>query len=488
EVVAYLSAQTAPTDLSFVQTSQERLQISWSDHCVGEDGYYVDKRIGNESWTKKYKILNANTSSFTDNTTIFDTLFYRVTAFVGESLSGSVENSIVTNLMAPSNLTLEKPDYNKIKISWYDNSDGEEGFYIDKKIGGLDWNETEPNIFKSPDSVDSNVTSFVDDITQPCGTFYYRVRAFYNEFYSDYSNEEHTNIRLELVDSLNTLGDANEVFVSNSGWYAFVADGYNGLVVIDCINPTLPNEITTMNLPDRTLSVFVQDNLAYVTNHNGGFNLVDISIINSPEIVGDCVTQGVPNDVFVYGDHAYVADGAAGLSIIITSGPPHFIINISTDGDARKVFIKENYDYAFVANGLNGGIAVIDISDPINPISVSSLPINGLSQDVYVLGNYAYLANGENGLEIIDISDINNPFPVSNCPTDGFAYSIYAQNHYVYLADKDKGLVVIDIEDPFSPYILGTLEMPTEPVSIYISGSYAFLADNEGLKIIQVAP
>ena len=382
---------------------------------------------------------------------------------------------------APSNLSLTKPDNSKIKLTWNDNSIGEQGFYIDKKIGELDW-------VTEYATIDSNITNWIDDIPQPCGTFYYRVRAFYNGFYSDYSNEEHTNIRLEQVDSLNTLGDANEVFVSNSGWYAFIADGYNGLVIIDCINPTLPNEITTMNLPDRTLSVFVKDDLAYVTNHNGGFNLVNISIINSPEVVGSCVTAGMPNDVFVYGDYAYVADGAAGLSIIITSGPPHFITNISTNGDARKVFLKEDYDYAFIANGLNSGIAIIDISDPTNPITASNLPINGLSQDVYVLGNYAYLANGENGLEIIDISDINNPFPVSNCPTDGFAYSIYAQDHYVYLADKDKGLVVIDVEDPFSPYILGTFEMSTEPVSIYISGSYAFLADNEGLKIIQVSP
>ncbi|MCK4357380.1 MAG: hypothetical protein KAW92_01305 [Candidatus Cloacimonetes bacterium] len=481
KVVAYLSSQTTPTDLSITQITQELLKISWKDHCVGEDGYYVDKKLDAGNWINKYKILSLNSDSFQDNTTLFDTVYFRVYAFAGISKSEAVSNYTFTTLPAPSNLTLQKPDDNKIKISWIDNSDGEEGFYIDKKIGGLDW-------VIEYSTVDSNVTNWIDDITQPCGTFYYRVRAFYNEFYSDYSNEEHTNIRLELVDSLNTLGDANEVFVSNSGWYAFVADGYNGLVVIDCINPTLPNEITTMDLPDRTLSVFVQDNLAYVTNHNGGFNLVDISIINSPEVIGSCVTEGMPNDVFVYGDHAYVADGAAGLSVIITAGPPHFETNISTNGDARKVFLKENYDYAFIANGLNGGITIIDISDPLNPISVSNLPINGLSQDVYVLGNYAYLANGENGLEIIDISDPTNPFTVSNCPTDGFAYSVYAQEHYVYLVDKYKGLIVIFIEDPFSPYILGTLEMLTEPVSIYISGSYAFLTDNEGLKIIQVAP
>ncbi|MEA3476310.1 MAG: hypothetical protein U9R23_07720 [Candidatus Cloacimonadota bacterium] len=572
EVIAYFSDNTTPTNIVIEQITQDTIKIIWNDRCAGEDGYLVDKKIGNGLWNNNYKKLTANVNNFLDTTTLFDTIYYRVSAFVGESKSVSVENSITptfpspSNLTysilaitkiklnwtdnsdgeegfkidkklndgnwqssygttaenatqwtdnnadinqnikyrvyaygqnhyssfietdeiddifpAPSNVTLQKPDPSKIKIMWDDNSQGEQGFYIDKKIGELDW-------VTEYATIDSNITNWIDDIPQPCGTFYYRVRAFYNGFYSDYSNEEHTNIRLKLVDSLNTLCKANEVFVSNSGWYAFVADGYNGLVIIDCINPTLPNEITTMDLPDRTLSVFVQDNLAYVTNHNGGFNFVDISIINSPEIIGSCFTEGMPNDVFVYGDYAYVADGAEGLTIIITSGDPHFSANISTNGDARRVFVKNSCDYAFVANGLNGGLAIIDISDPSTPISVSNLPINGLSQDVYVLENYAYLANGEYGLEIIDISDVNSPTPVANCPTNGFAYSVYAQDNYVYLADKDRGLIVIDVSNPLSPYVLGNFEMSTEPVSIYKFGSYVYLADNEGLKIIQVAP
>jgi hypothetical protein len=474
EVVAYLSAQTAPTKLNIVQTSQEKLKISWKDHCVGEDGYYIDKKMGDGSWTNKYKIFAANATSFVDSTNLFETVYYRVWVFVGESKKGGVENSIVPTLPAPSNLILQKPDPSKINLSWNDNSDGEEGFYIDKKIGGLDW-------VTEYDSVVSNVTSWIDDIEQPCGTFYYRVRAFKDGFYSGYSNEEHINILLELKGSLNTTGDATEVFVSN--WKAFVADYYNGLVTIDCSNPSAPNEITSTSFNDRTLSVFADNDFAYVTNHNGGLNIVDA---NSLEIIDSCATAGVPNDVFVFGDFAYIADGNKGLSILTTTAPPYLKGNCNTGGDARKVFIQDNY--AFIANGLGGGIAIIDVSNPSNPILVYNLPIPGLAQDVYVLGNYAYLTNGENGLEIIDISNVNSPTSVANCPTDGFAYSVYAQGNYVYLADKDRGLIVIDVTNPLSPYILGSYEILTEPVSVYIFGSYAFLADNEGLKIVQVAP
>ncbi|TSA25587.1 hypothetical protein D4R71_05065 [bacterium] len=483
EVVAYLSPQTAPTDLNIVQTSQEKLKVSWEDHCVGEDGYIIDKKIDNGSWTDKYKILTANTTSLSDSTNLFETVYYRVWVFVGESKKGGVENSIVTTLPAPSNLILQKPDPCKISLSWNDNSDGEEGFYIDKKIGELDW-------ITEYDSVATNTNSFIDDITQPCGTFYYRVRAYAddstycNTFYSGYSNEVHINIRLEEIGSVNTSGDATEVFVAN--WKAFVADQYNGLVLIDCSNPSAPNEISSISFNDRTLSVFVDNNFAYITNHNGGLNIVDV---NSLVKIDSCATAGVPNDVFVSGDFAYIAIGEDGVSILTATEPLSFMGNCGTGGDARKVFAYEDSSpFVFVANGLDGGIAILDVSEPSNPLFVSDLPIAGLAQDVYALGNYAYLANGEKGLEIIDISDVNSPLPVANCPTDGFAYSVYARDNYVYLADKEEGLFVIDVSDPLAPYILGTFEMSTEPVSIYLYGSYAFLADNEGLKIVQVAP
>ncbi|MCK4359459.1 MAG: hypothetical protein KAW92_12110 [Candidatus Cloacimonetes bacterium] len=476
EVIAYLSPQTAPTDLNIVQTSQEKLKISWKDHCMGEDGYYVDKKMWDGSWTDKYRILAANSTSFVDSTNLFETVYYRVWVFVGESKKGGIENSIVPTLPAPDSLTLEKPDIRKIKISWDDNSQGEDGFYIDKKIGELDW-------ITEYDSVDSNVTYLIDDIPQPCGTFYYRVRAFCDTSYSWYSNEEHINILLELKGSLNTSGEATEVFVSN--WKAFVADQYNGLVLIDCSNPSAPDKISSISFNDRTLSVFADNDFAYVTNHNGGLNIVDINPLVK---IDSCAIAGVPNDVFVSGDFAYIAIGEDGVSILTTTAPLGFMGNCGTDGDARRVFIQDNY--AFIANGLNGGIAILDVSEPSNPSFVSDFPIAGLAQDVYVLGNYAYLANGEKGLEIFDISNVNSPTPVANCPTNGFAYSVYARDNYVYLADKEKGLFVIDVSvsNPLAPYILGTFEMTTEPVSIYLYGSYAFLADNEGLKIVQVAP
>ena len=491
--VAYFSEITNPANLEILQTSQNELQISWEDNSIGEDGFIIDKKIGEGNWDKKYKNLSPNTSGFIDQTSLFTTVSYRAYAFTGDSDTETIENSILPTLPAPDSLVLTKPDPNKIKLSWLDKSSGEEGFFIDRKIGGLNW-ETEIA------TVDSNTTTWIDDINLPCGTFSYRVRAFSSTFYSGFSNEESINIRLDIISSTNTPGEATDVYFYN--WYVFIADKYSGLSIINCVNPSNP-VISTYNqggLPDRTSSVFVRDETCYVTSHSasndpGMFYMIDVSeFINDNtlplpselEIIGSCETNGIPKDIFTFGDYAFIADGDAGLSTIICSGPPHSISSISTNGDARNIYIQDSY--AFIANGLNAGLTILDVFDPFNPVLKSNLPLQGLAQGIFVNGNYAYLANSEEGLEIIDISDVNSPSLISNLDIQGFASSVFADDNYLYLTDKDNGFLVIDISDHYAPYVLGTVPMTTQPVSVYLSGSYAFVADNEGLKIIQVLP
>lgn len=477
EAVAYFSELTTPSDLTIQQVSQNKVRLTWQDHCVGEEGYRIDKKVKNGDWINKYKLLNANTTSFEDETTLFSTHSYRITAYLGNSSSNAIIDSILPTLIAPSELTLTKLDPHKIKLSWQDNSEEEQGFYIDRKIGDQEW-------VAPYDSVASNTTLWIDDIEFPCGTFAYRVRAFNNSFSSPYSNVVQTNVFLEKISFIETPGNAIDVHLKD--WYAFVADSYEGLNIINWENPNNPQQLTSLPLPDRTLSVYVKSNLAYVLNHTGGFNLLDISLPENPTIIGSCSISpgGVPYDVCGDENYAYIANGNEGLAIITTTGPPHQAASISTQGEARAVTVQGNY--AFIANGLNGGVTIIDVADPLNPEFVSSLPITGLANDIYVSGNYCYIANGESGIALVNIANPNNPELLAETSTKGFACGIHPKDNYIYIADKERGLVVVDASDPRHPYVLGFLELSSPPNSIYVSGSYAVITDDDGLNIIQI--
>ena len=479
--IAYFSDLTTPSDLNLIQPTQNQILLTWKDHCLGEEGYIIDKKISGGSWISPYAKLAENTDHFLDQATPFENVEYRIYAFMGSSNSKSISSEIFTSLGAPSNLELSKPDFNKIRLDWLDNSMGEDGFYIDRKLGKLPW---EPQYA----AVDSNINYFIDDVDFPAATLQYRIYAYQNEYTSAYSNVDTINIHLDLIGSYQTDGNALDVKVKNL--IAYVADNYNGIEVVNCFNPDDPQQITNIPIPDRALEASLEDNFLYVVSNSGDspglLSKIDLSNYLNPQFVGYANIDGIPNSISTSGDHAYIAAGNSGLLVAyITPMNPAVVTNVSTGGIARKATVDGLY--AYVTNGLDG-FSIFDISSPSDPELISSFPSTGLANNIAVENGIACITNGENGADIFDVNDPNNPIFITNFPAEGFIYDVAIQENYIYLIDKDNGVIILDITDVNNPYQIGNFSMQTEPVSVCNFGSYLFITDNEGFKIIQVRP
>jgi hypothetical protein len=231
-------------------------------------------------------------------------------------------------------------------------------------------------------------------------------------------------------------------------------------------------------------------------------------------------------------DFAYVADGAAGLQILDISDPFNPIIAGSCPQDnncmpfdalnwisAWYVEIKDSY--AYIADA-KGGLQIINISDPFNPIFVGSclqddncMPdpgtgLGGWASSVTVSNSYAYVADMGAGLQIIDISDPFNPALIGSCPQDAtcipppsghaetLALGIKVLGKYAYLADGWAGLHILNIENPANPYPIGSCKQDgiclpsvdtyTSAYNVEVSGSHAFVADERGgFQIIDIS-
>ena len=72
-------------------------------------------------------------------------------------------------LMPPSALTANSDLANKITLHWMDNSDNETGFWIERSLDGISFEEIA--------TVSANVTSYQEQTLDP-GTYFYRVRAY----------------------------------------------------------------------------------------------------------------------------------------------------------------------------------------------------------------------------------------------------------------------------------------------------------------------
>ena len=176
---------TAPSNLTLEQIDIESIQLYWQDNSSAEEGFRIDRKIGENNWDENYQILAENTITFIDsNLTIFDYYYYRIKAFIDNDYSDYIESGInflnLDSLTAPTNLALEQINLESIQLTWQDNSSAEEGFRIDRKIGENEWEE---NYQILPE----NSTTFIDSELITINNYSYRVRAFANGEFSEFT-------------------------------------------------------------------------------------------------------------------------------------------------------------------------------------------------------------------------------------------------------------------------------------------------------------
>jgi len=181
EVYANDQILQAPSNLNYIILAINRIALDWVDNNEGEQGFKIDKKIGENDWIEKYASVDTDTISwFDENAEINENLSYRVFAYFGDIVSDFVDTGMIDNTFpAPSNLNYNKIAINQIELSWQDNSEGEEGFRIEKKVGENDWIEVYA-------TVDSNVISWIDDNAEINVNLSYKVFAYLGEAVSDF--------------------------------------------------------------------------------------------------------------------------------------------------------------------------------------------------------------------------------------------------------------------------------------------------------------
>jgi hypothetical protein len=114
--------------------------------------------------------------------------------------------------------------------------------------------------------------------------------------------------------------------------------------------------------------------LAFVADGFNGLRIVDVSDPANAFEVGSYGVQTVAGAVAVAIDpdlghaHAYVADRGSGLRILDVSDPsaPAEVAFRGTIGDVRNVEAVEG-PYAYIAGGYIG-LRIVDVSDRANPV------------------------------------------------------------------------------------------------------------------------
>lgn len=133
---------------------------------------------------------------------------------------------------------------------------------------------------------------------------------------------------------------------------------------------------------------------------------------------------------------------------------PRFLGSADTPYSALSVFVSNGY--AYVADD-RSGLQIFDLPDTIpawdndstysaDPVWVADINTSGRTKDVFIDGNYCYLADGSGGLKIIDVTNPQAPVFMAAYTTP-YAYGVFVHGDNIFICDRDNGLMIFEKGD-----------------------------------------
>ena len=293
---------------------------------------------------------------------------------------------------------------------------------------------------------------------------------------------------LKVVGQVGGPTQAVDIF----GSYAYIGVGYR-LVVLDVTHPDTLRELgATEPLGYYVEDIAIWGNHAYVAAGGAGLYIVDISNPSYPTITGSYDTRGYAEALVVSGNYVFVADGPAGLRVIDVTDPTNPVERSSVYSLNYLFDVAIEGETAYLA-AVGAGLLTASISNPAKPVETGCFDTPGYAYGVAVSGNIAYIADGWDGLRIIDVSNTVQPKEIGSYDTQGWAFSVAVAGSEVFVNDACYGLSIIDVSNPANPRELGSFELyvqstPSLPVNLVLDGNLAYVADrNQGLHILDVS-
>jgi len=264
-----------------------------------------------------------------------------------------------------------------------------------------------------------------------------------------------------------------------------------------------------------------------------GTAFVDVTDPESPEIVGvlPAYRRGSSwRDIKTYKNHAYIVSEASvsGLQVYdmtqleSVTNRPNFNLeetaHLGIFGQAHNIFINEDSARAYVVgarSNYNGGLYVIDISDPKSPnaFRTGGYAYDGYTHDVQCViydgpdsrysGKEICFACNEDTLTIIDMTDARSPKKISKLCYDANRYT-----HQGWLTEDSKYFLIddelderygcssrtntriVDVSDLQEPRMHASHLGTTRAIdhNQYVHGGYVYQANYySGLRILDLA-
>jgi len=267
------------------------------------------------------------------------------------------------------------------------------------------------------------------------------------------------NFNMENIDKIVLSNDETKAYIAKD------TGDKNGLIILDITdnkNPKIIGHHGTVNGYARGIALSRDETKIFLGTDYKGFVIFDVSNYLNPVKIGSLDLDGNICNIVLSkdGTKAYLADYSTnGLVIVDISNPktPIKISSIKTQtngfGGAWDITLSNDETKAFIAKGdplmEDGGLSIIDITDPKNPSKIGEFNINNSANGVTLSKDETkvFLSTERDGLLILDITNLSHPEKINKFDI-GYIYETTLSNDETkaFIANLRHGLQIIDLE------------------------------------------
>ncbi len=226
------------------------------------------------------------------------------------------------------------------------------------------------------------------------------------------------------------------------------------LLLLCCF--TISNHLSAQYLKNFTLTnrwpvggcttVAANDSLGFA----GSGGMLTIFRLDDQRRLADWQSPGIVNQIAIYQNYLYIANGFAGLQVINSKQPAKPQVVTSVAGNFQYITGSGNY---VIAAPWDGTLRVFNIQNPALPQDVGGYKAQ--VDDMVATGTLLYIAANTTGLQILDFSNPAAITMIGALTTIKPTRCVLAGN-YLYLKEGSKTYIV-NVSDPRNPAIAATL-------------------------------
>jgi len=260
-------------------------------------------------------------------------------------------------------------------------------------------------------------------------------------------------------------------------------------------DPQTPTSLAYLDLPIVDTQLELNGDVAYVIENGEGLRIIDLAVPSRPHVVEASDTRSSAikmHDGLLYvaeiRKQGYPQEYALTVFDLSDSRSPAEVGSVETGSSFSNIEVGEGLAVGFSNSNLTR-ITIFDLTDPTAPVEIGQDLVTGVVTGAAITGGYLYLATSDGewqghpeefGLRILSLADPAHPVEVAHVLTPGNARNVTVVGNLAYLSDGDAGVLVLDVSDPGFPVQVHRINTTGAAQEIGFYGSSMVVADGRG--------